>query len=349
MDDIMKYLAELRDDEGSARSTNAQNNPIKVAILDTGVSPIALPQHLPLVGRSFVEDEVYTGADSHWHSPECSHGTKLAELIIRCNPLCQIYVAKVQSGPNPESVDIEAVLRVSQRYFWYRCHSLFQMLTKIQALEWVTHESNNVDIICMSWTIDSKKLESERVNKFEKAIDKAGKKALMFCALSDTGKGAKYSYPANFKPTFKISSYSMDGGVRKDSEHHRDAMYFPAEQLVIKKLAEYFDENELKPLEGSSYATALAAGIASFVLQCVQFAYHPGTQTAEQPKVVTDKLYDFKRREMGRLFEGSMADQTEKDKILVQPWRTFEDGNWKGAQESDKKKLEKLKDRLDRL
>jgi hypothetical protein len=115
MDDIMKYLEELRDDEGSFKRMNALNNPIKVAILDTGVSQFALPEHLPFVGRSFVEDERHMGADSHWHSPECSHGTKLAELIIRCNPLCQIYVAKVQSGPRPESVDIGAVLNVSWR------------------------------------------------------------------------------------------------------------------------------------------------------------------------------------------------------------------------------------------
>jgi hypothetical protein len=199
----------------------------------------------------------------------------------------------------------------------------------------------------MSWTIDEEKL-SDRISDFETAIDKAAGTALILCALSDTGRAAKVSYPADFENTSKISSYSMNKGPRKDSEYHHGALYFPAEQLDVLQLPEYFDEKDPMPLEGSSYATALAAGIASFVLQCVQFAYHPDTPTAEQPEVVTKKLHDYKRRELRHLFRGRMRDPNEKEKNLVQPWRLFDNGNWKGVQETDRKKLARLRDILNR-
>src|SRR5271168_911567 len=106
MQPILQFLEILRGLKSFPQTINARANPIKIAIIDTGVSLFDLPAmiHKP-EGRSFVEDSEVPNADFHWHSPQCSHGTKLAQLIIKCNPHCKLYVAKVQSGPTANSVD----------------------------------------------------------------------------------------------------------------------------------------------------------------------------------------------------------------------------------------------------
>ena len=108
----MNFIRLVRSDELLIETRNARANPIKIAILDTGLSLFDLPAmiHDP-VGRSFVEDS-QTSSDTHWHSPQCSHGTKLAQLIMRCNPHCKLFIAKVQSGPDATSVEIPAAIKV---------------------------------------------------------------------------------------------------------------------------------------------------------------------------------------------------------------------------------------------
>lgn len=112
MQTVMDFLTQLRSDDSLPATENAKANPIKIAVIDTGVSIFELPAqkiHDP-VGKSFVEDS--GDPDSHWHSPQCSHGTKLAQLIYRFNPFCKLYVAKVQTGPSPDSVDVGAAIKV---------------------------------------------------------------------------------------------------------------------------------------------------------------------------------------------------------------------------------------------
>lgn len=118
----MKYLLSTlpSSDRPIPAIANMRKNPIKVAIIDTGVSlshlseQMLAAQHIP-IGCSFVENDPEDPEDindTHWHSPECSHGSKLAQLITRCNPHCQLYVAKVQSGPDKNSVRIPAAIKV---------------------------------------------------------------------------------------------------------------------------------------------------------------------------------------------------------------------------------------------
>jgi hypothetical protein len=108
----MNFVKDLRSDQSFPPTQNARANPIKIAILDTGLSVFDVQPmlHEP-VGRSFVEDTQSSG-DTHWHSPQCSHGNKLAQLITRCNPHCKLFIAKVQSGPHATSVDISAAIKV---------------------------------------------------------------------------------------------------------------------------------------------------------------------------------------------------------------------------------------------
>jgi hypothetical protein len=112
MEPFTNFMKAVSSNEDLIQTQNARENPIKVAILDTGLSLFDLPGMLhPPIGRSFVEDSE-SSSDTHWHSPQCSHGNKLAQLILRCNPHCQLYIGKVQSGPDATSVEISAAIKV---------------------------------------------------------------------------------------------------------------------------------------------------------------------------------------------------------------------------------------------
>src|SRR6266536_561431 len=133
----------------------------------------------------------------------------------------------------------------------------------------------------MSGTINETAMWHKLRYKFEDAIEKAAARTV--CSLSDEGRihTTGTSYPAGFKKSFKISSFSPLHRESNDSEHHPEAFYFPADDLEVHTIPEYFGDSKDGPdqvLKGSSYATALAAGIAAFILQCIQFAFHPGTK-----------------------------------------------------------------------
>ena len=103
-----------------ARRRNIERNPIRVAIIDSGVEMSHLYEaieeqgmkYLP-VGRSFVQSCPKNGqsSDTHWHSPMNSHGTKLAHLIYRWNKYCKFFIAKVSDG-SKHSVKIGAATKV---------------------------------------------------------------------------------------------------------------------------------------------------------------------------------------------------------------------------------------------
>jgi hypothetical protein len=204
-------------------------------------------------------------------------------------------------------------------------------------LAWVAEEK--VDIVCMSWTINESAMPQRLRYEFEDAIEKAA--ALTFCSLSDEGRihNPGTSYPAGFKKSFKISSFSPLHRESNDSEHHTEAFYFPADDLDVRPLPEYFGhsmDGQGQVFKGSSYATALAAGIAAFILQCIQFAYHPGTPSLpnmDQPELIKDIIFDYKRVKMERMFI-SMCDQGES-KRFVKPWNAFKQ-DWSFSTEADK-------------
>jgi hypothetical protein len=194
-------------------------------------------------------------------------------------------------------------------------------------------------------------MEQKTRYRFEDAIEKAA--ALTFCSLSDEGRihNPGTSYPAGFKKSFKISSYSPLHRESNDSEHHPEAFYFPADDLDVHPIPDYFGESKTTTEElfkGSSYATALAAGMAAFVLQCVQYAFHPGTQppmSMEQPEAVKDMIIAYKRVKMERLFIG-MCDQGES-RHFVKPWTAFRH-DWSLATEDDTQRLAVLRALLER-
>ena len=85
------------------------DNPIKIAILDTGVASSLFPR---VIGKSFVEDSARTLGNSLWHTVQNSHGTEMASLIYGMNPNCIIYAARTHNGTESQGVDVQAAIKV---------------------------------------------------------------------------------------------------------------------------------------------------------------------------------------------------------------------------------------------
>ncbi|KAL1882838.1 hypothetical protein Daus18300_000476 [Diaporthe australafricana] len=223
--------------------------PIKVAIIDDGVTPGHLTRPSALQdGWPFSGPERKQSRPRPYYHSEKGHGTKMARLILLICPHASLYVAKVDMHK-----DSDASVASSAA----------------EAIEWAIEKE--VDIISMSWTI--KRVKSGPFNNrngitsLELAIQAAANKdTLMFCAVQDA---AHYepdeSFPS-YSDTTKlmiVGSADQNGEpsvfVRKDSANY----LFPGEI----SLPTILDEKD----KGSSVATAVAAGMAAMILWCDEY------------------------------------------------------------------------------
>lgn len=199
----------------------------------------------------------------------------------------------------------------------------------------------------MSWTITQDALDAQgpRLWKALKdAVSTVQKTALVFCSMSDEGRlaDADNIYPANYDGTFQIASYSAEG--EPQGHHDPPVWYFPSEGMKVDELAKYFRESDTT-YRGSSYATALAAGLASFVLYSIQLAYHPRKElpdSAAQPEEILLKIEAYKGQGMKKLFENLCE---RGDPRFVKPWLfgTGTTAAWSSVTQSDRHKLDELK------
>lgn len=126
----------------------------------------------------------------------------------------------------------------------------------------------------MSWTIEKTEQNADDVDEIEKAIQEAAKEGiLMFCAAADDGPEGKTTFPAasNEKKIFRIGAANENGNVWECVGKQEIDYIFPGQNIVQER----YKETPLKACEtltGSSVATAIAAGLAALVLECVQLA-----------------------------------------------------------------------------
>jgi hypothetical protein len=110
---IYECFKEMQGDEKWLPVTKLSDRPIKVAILDSGVSHYHLPlDKSRITGRSFVGDFEGSQNDKHWHCPMVGHGTRIAHLILKMTKDVHLIVAKIQSGPQNGGINVEAAKNV---------------------------------------------------------------------------------------------------------------------------------------------------------------------------------------------------------------------------------------------
>lgn len=116
----------------------------------------------------------------------------------------------------------------------------------------------------MSWSLLQTKINESATEKLGKAINKATdteNRVIAYCSTNDKGvfDSSKKLYPqeSNTKGIKTIGSADTDGNKSKFVNGTRIDYLCPGEDLP-----------ELKDINGSSAATALAAGLAALILWC---------------------------------------------------------------------------------
>ncbi|TEA15137.1 hypothetical protein C8034_v002589 [Colletotrichum sidae] len=252
---------------------------VKVALVDDGINLGNLHMYngnVKVTGLSFFPREY--GSENPWHCSNTGHGTILANMIVRVNPrvhLCVLRVHDVATRDGGRNIFARSAARAIK-----------------SAIE------QDVDVICMSWTIktrierstaqlrgdgreistaDKEKPELTDIQRLEKAID-AAKEAgiLMFCSASDDiMASAMDTLPYRKQPDyiFRIGAAQSLGQQDPHSEDvKRIDYFFPGHQVAearnprSNQAVEYHD--------GSSIGTALAAGLASLIIHCARLAHY---------------------------------------------------------------------------
>lgn len=95
LNQIVPWYKEMH--ERRSRSLDLQ--PIRVAIIDSGVDQGEFPSTVEFMGDSF--------CSTHWWlSPE-RHGTQMAKIVKAIDPCCRLFIAKV--GDHRKDITVQAV------------------------------------------------------------------------------------------------------------------------------------------------------------------------------------------------------------------------------------------------
>jgi hypothetical protein len=178
----------------------------------------------------------------------------------------------------------------------------------------------------MSWTIDSDG-NDDGIAKLKTALGEAEKKSiLLFCAAQDQGVKLDTSFPGESSACFKIGAATSWGTAHKSSgtsTNHIDYI-FPGQNIAQDSSgSQRTDKAPL--LNGSSVATAFAAGLAALILRCVQCAaqcYEEENRDEDARKM--DKHFEAlkDRARMQQAFESIGEVRVDNTKYLM-VWNVF--------------------------
>ncbi|KNA98331.1 hypothetical protein FOXG_02704 [Fusarium oxysporum f. sp. lycopersici 4287] len=119
----------------------------------------------------------------------------------------------------------------------------------------------------MSWTIDPPKDDRERQDLENAVVEAANANILMFCSARDKGVHNAPTYPSNATgKIFTIGAANSSGASVDYVGNASELSYtFPGDKVEV-------DSGRTPPeiVDGSSVATALAAGLAALILYCIQ-------------------------------------------------------------------------------
>ncbi len=175
--------------------------------------------------------------------------------------------------------------------------------------------SHTVDVICISWTC-AEGLDLNDFGDLEEMIMKAANNSLIFCATGDKGPSAKKSYPAGFKNPFKICSCSISGQPSHNAEVENTEFYVPAEDLDVA-LPKYLILGDKEKPDGSSAATAIAAGLATIVLSLARFAYYELEDDSSATETDDSDNSDIKSDYSGHISSPALLPEVQKAESRV--------------------------------
>lgn len=305
----------------------------QVALIDDGIDLHNVDPYVDMVqptGLSFCRPEGKT--ESPWHQSTGGHGTIMANMILRINPWVSLQVMKIQDGSSAKGE-----------------RTIFAE-SAAKAIRGAVRRK--VDIISMSWTV--KKEPGGPTDDLEKAIQEArDAKILMFCSASDdlqSGGLDVLPYAAAPDHIFRIGAADALGQRDGHSEDKKRIDYFfPGNQV-----AEAWNPKSAKTVayhDGSSVATALAAGLAALIIHCTMMvrSYHSNKTRAADPEKYALLAKALRRRQwMRRAFDNIESEKWE-DKKYLPVWEHFGPKADSIGQIRGERKLEQLVELVDFL
>ncbi|KAH6876438.1 peptidase S8/S53 domain-containing protein [Thelonectria olida] len=197
------------------------------------------------VGKSFSPYANSNDLMSPYFTSSSNHGTCMAMLICRLCPMVQLSVARL---------DQRQTMGSNQRHITSK--------SAAEAIQWAT--DCGVDIISMSWTIETPVPGNAAMKSLEAAVKAAEKKKiLMLCSTSDQGSLTKdYCYPGDFDACVKVGSASNTGDAMSWVNIEKVDFLLPGTDVP-------FSINGGKTVShesGSSVATAAASGLAGVLI-----------------------------------------------------------------------------------
>ncbi|KAL7903704.1 peptidase S8/S53 domain-containing protein [Trichoderma velutinum] len=295
--------------------TDASSLPVVVALIDDGTN-IFHPDLKNMVqrGKSFHHyQDGSTWRVSPWWDSSSGHGTLMARLIHRICPTAIIHIIKLRTFATEGSTKLQ-----------------INPDSAIEAIDYAAEQG--AQIISMPWTIKPP-TESAKKAEFDHAINNALnlKGPLMFCAASNQGKSANMMYPHGSNPnSFRIGAVKATGAkldVVGDAQEL--GFLFPGEEVLTDDIYQDVQDKTFQNFEAhsdSSVATALAAGLAALVMECVRLGIMHTKETNLSDRTVPITEEDLtkikERQQMDHALTSIGTIDLTKTKY-IEVWETF--------------------------
>jgi hypothetical protein len=193
--------------------------------------------------------------------------------------------------------------------------------------------NQNVDIISMSWTVKKTEDNHSGIIGLGEAIKLAlDQGILLFCSAADTGAVTEVEYPWAYdqRRIFRIGAATADGRMWGPTGSPQNINFIlPGHKVVSRNphregaLPDDFEERN-----GSSIATALAAGLAALILHCVRLgAIHTELEMQQgMPSAMAVKAPEFMRVKNRDNMNGVLKaiGLDEGQQRFIEVWKRFD-------------------------
>ncbi|EWG38282.1 hypothetical protein FVEG_01541 [Fusarium verticillioides 7600] len=252
MTDFRKLIFEAEANYPVAPGTKVSEmiEPIQIAIIDDGVDMKDLDYHFT-GGRSFCVRSEHRGLLDPYYMSRTGHGTIMAKNIHLMCPHASLFILRLEDTPSEDGTKLNITARSAAK--------------AIRAAI-----VQGVQIISMSWTIDPPKDDRERQDLENAVVEAANANILMFCSARDKGAHNAPTYPSKAtNKIFTIGAANSSGASVDYVGNASELSYtFPGDKVEVDSGPGRRTPPEI--VDGSSVATALAAGLAALILYCIQ-------------------------------------------------------------------------------
>ncbi|KAK4201197.1 hypothetical protein QBC40DRAFT_324993 [Triangularia verruculosa] len=291
------WFRELDEFNYTLRVKKKSDQQVRVAVLDTGISKEWYDTGLVDGYRDFVKSQ----DDNPEDTSESLHGTNIARLFAKVHPDAKLFVARIN-----ETDEVE-------RYNTARP-------TQDRIASAIRHAASfwMVDIIILPWGF-----EDDHSEMIDAIVAAKSQRILIFAAASNHGgtygglrHAATVSFPARMSDV--ISVFSTNPCIEPSSFNPKPSPVGYNFAILGENITLHPDENDNRALlSGTSFATAVAAGVAARLLD---FSRHPDATTW------------IKRADDLRLTDGMSAifaymakDENKKGYHCMRPWKLLDD------------------------